>query len=78
MNRKDEALAKMPIWHPVIEQLRLNPTAVIQCPFCQGAPLSVREVPYSGLGPSYPIARWISCDLCHEKTADIPLIPPRG
>jgi hypothetical protein len=74
MSDKDAAIAKWPIWHLVIEQLRTNPNAVVQCPFCRNGPLSIREVPYSGAGPSHPIARLITCELCHEKAGDVPLI----
>ena len=74
MDRESEARAKGLVWSRVIEQIRADPNATIECPFCHGAPLSVREAAY-GKVHGAPIVRWIGCGRCHERTGWIPYSP---
>ena len=72
MDHEEEAKAKAPAWGSVLDQLRANPLAVVECPFCHSGPISVREIAY-GLMPGMPIARVLSCGHCHEQTTWIPV-----
>jgi len=73
MSHKDEAQAKIPSWYRVFDQMRADPNAVVQCPFCQGGPLSVTETPTKAAART----RRIGCDDCHEETTliEFPRLP---
>ena len=74
MDGEEAAKAKALAWVSVLDQLSANPLAVVECPFCRSAPISVQEVPY-GLMPGMPIAHVLSCGHCHEHTTSIPYTP---